>query len=211
MQALSKEGMRYLSRGVNVMSLRAGMERAGDDVIHELKAMAKPVTDDEIVEVATIAAESAELGEVIADTIKKVGKNGVVTVEESHTLGITAEVVEGMELKNGYISPAMVTDIDKMIAEYREVDILVTDKKFSTVSDIVPFLNTLTAGGKKALVIIGDVDGEALKTVLWNKIRGGFAVLAIKPPGLAMTGERSFTTLRSLSGRRWCRMKPVSP
>lgn len=183
MQALANEGMLHLEQGVNVMSMRRGMERAGAEVIAELKAMAKPVEDDEIVRVAAISAESLELGEIIADTIKKVGKNGAVTVEESHLSNVTAEIVEGMELKNGYSSPAMCTDFDKMIADYRDIDILVTDKKLSYLPDIMPFWNAMTEAGKKALVIIGDVEGEVLKTVLFNKLRGGFAVLAIKPPG----------------------------
>ena len=182
-QMLMSEGMDHLSAGVNVMALRRGMERAGADVIRELKEMAKPVEDHEIERVATIAAESAELGKIIGDTIRKVGKNGLVTVEESHTFGITAEIVEGMELKNGYISPAMVTNVEKMEAEYRDVDILVTDKKLSYLPDIMPFLNMMTEAGKKALVIVGDVEGEVLKTLLFNKLRGGFAVLAVKPPG----------------------------
>lgn len=183
MQMMTSEGMDHLVAGVNVMALRRGMERAGEDVIRTLKECAKPVTDDEIEEVATIAAESPELGKIIADTIKKVGRNGVVTVEESHTFGIEAQVVEGMELKNGYISPAMVTNIEKMEAEYRDVDILVTDKKLSFLPDIMPFLTSMTEAGKKALVIIGDVEGEVLRTLLFNKLRGGFSVLAVKPPG----------------------------
>ena len=182
MQALTSEGMKHLAAGVNVMALRRGMERAGEDAIRELKLMAKPVTDDEIVKVATIASESADLGVVIANTIKKVGKSGVVTVEEAHTFGITSEIVEGLEIPRGYISPAMITDLDKMKAEYRDVAVLVTDKKLVYLPDIMPFLNTLTAGGMKSLVIIGDVDGEVLKTLLFNKLRGGFSVLAVRPP-----------------------------
>lgn len=182
-QMLMSEGMDHLSAGVNVMALRRGMERAGADAIKELKAMAKMVEDHEIEEVATIAAESPELGKIIADTIRKVGKDGVVTVEESALPGIEAEVVEGMELKNGWTSPAMVTNVEKMEAEYRDVEILVTDKKLSFLPDIMPFLNSMTNAGKKALVIVGDVEGEVLKTLLYNKLRGGFAVLAVRPPG----------------------------
>ena len=196
MQALTTEGMKHLASGVNVMALRRGMEIAGADVIRELKAMAKPVTDDEIVKVATIASESADLGVVIADTIKKVGKSGVVTVEESHTFGITSEIVEGLEIPRGFISPAMITDLEKMKAEYRDVPVLVTDKKLTYLPDIMPFLNSLTGAGTKALVIIGDVDGEVLKTLLFNKLRGGFSVLAVRPPSY---GEEKLAILEDIA------------
>lgn len=182
MQALSSEGMKHLAAGVNVMALRRGMERAGVDVVRELKRMAIPVADDAIDKVATVASESAELGKVIADTIRKVGKSGVVTVEESNTFGISSEIVDGLEIPRGYISPAMMTN-ERMEAEYSDVAVLVTDKKIAFMPEFIPFLNLLTAQGMKSLVIIGDVDGEVLKTLLFNKLRGGFSVLAVRPPG----------------------------
>ena len=202
MQAFVTEGLLHISRGMNVMSLRRGMERAGAAVIRELKLMTKPVEDEEIEQVSSIAAESKEIGKIIADTIRQVGKNGVVTVEESQTFGITSEIVEGMEIPKGYISPAMITNVDRMEAEYQDVPVLVTDKKISYLPDFIPFLNTLTASGAKALVIIGDVDGEVLKTLLFNKLRGGFAVLAVRPPGYGEEKKEILTDIAITVGAK---------
>lgn len=184
-QAIVSEGMRHTTMGVNAMGVKFGIEAAAKDVVEELKKLAKPIkTDEEIRQVATISAESIELGAIIADTIKKVGKDGVVTVEESQTIGLDSEVVEGMEFDKGYISPYMVTNAERMEAEYSDPAILVTDKKISSIKEVLPLLEKLAASGKKELVIIAeDVDGEALTTFLVNKLRGGFNVLAVKAPG----------------------------
>jgi len=150
-----------------------------------LGQIAKPIkNEEEIKQVATIAAESEEIGSIIADTINKVGKDGVVTVEESQTFGVDSEVVEGLEFDKGYVSPYMITNPERMEAEYKNVPILLTDKKISSIKDILPLLESLSQSGKKELVIIADdVDGEALATLLVNKLRGGFSVLAVKAPG----------------------------
>lgn len=184
-QAIIAEGMKHTNMGLGVMGVRAGIESATADVVEALKGMAKEIkTHDEIRQVAVISAESEEIGKIIANTIDKVGKDGVVTVEESQVSGVESEVVEGMEFDKGYISHYMVTDPSRMEAEYRDVPVLVTDKKISSVKDILPLLEKIAATGKKDLVIIADdVDGEALTTFVINKLRGGFNVLAIKAPG----------------------------
>ena len=135
-------------------------------------------------QVATISAESVELGKIIADTIEKVGKDGVVTVEESQSFGVESEVVEGLEFDKGYVSPYMITNGERMEAEYRDASILVTDKKISSIKEILPLLEKVAESGKKELVIIAEeVDGEALTTFVLNKLRGAFNVLAVKAPG----------------------------
>lgn len=184
-QAIVAEGMKHTTMGVNAMGVKFGIEAAAKDVVDALKNLAKPIkTDEEIRQVATISAESIELGTIIADTIRKVGKDGVVTVEESQTIGLDSEVVEGMEFDKGYISPYMVTNTERMEAEYNDPAILITDKKISSIKEVLPLLEKLAQSGKKELVIIADdVDGEALTTFLVNKIRGGFNVLAVKAPG----------------------------
>ena len=184
-QAIISEGMKHTNMGLGVMGIRMGIEAATKDVVSALKAMSKPIkTKDEIRQVAVISAESEEIGKIIADTINKVGKDGVVTVEESPTFGVDSEVVEGLEFDKGYISAYMVTNTERMEAEYKDAQVLVTDKKISTVKDILPLLEKIAQTGKKELVIIADdVDGEALTTFVINKLRGGFNVLAVKAPG----------------------------
>jgi chaperonin GroEL len=184
-QAIIHEGMKHTSMGLGVMGVRAGIESATKDVIAALQGMSKHIkTKEEIRQVAHISAESLELGTIIADTIEKVGTDGVVTVEESQTFGIESEVVEGLQFDKGYVSAYMVTDTSRMEAEYKDAPILVTDKKISAIKDILPLLEKIAQTGKKELVIIADdVDGEALTTLVINKLRGGFNVLAIKAPG----------------------------
>lgn len=184
-QAIVSEGMRHTTMGVNAMLLRAGIEEATKEALFALKSIAKPIkSKDEIRQVATISAESASIGKIIGDTIDKVGKDGVVTVEESQSIGIDSEVVEGMEFDKGYVSAYMVTNPERMEAEYRDAPILITDKKISGIKEILPLLEKVAKTGKKELVIIAeDVDGEALTTFVLNKLRGGFNVLAVKAPG----------------------------
>ncbi len=184
-QAIITEGLKKTAMGANGMMVRRGIEEAKDEVVKALKAMALPIkTDAEIRQVATISAESSELGAIIADTIKKVGKDGVVTVEESQSFGVESEVVEGLEFDKGYVSPYMITNGERMEAEFKDAQILVTDKKISSIKDILPLLEKVAAAGKKELVIIADdVDGEALTTFVLNKLRGGFNILAVKAPG----------------------------
>jgi chaperonin GroEL len=185
MNAIVSEGMKHTTMGVNAMGLRFGIEAAAKDVVEALKSIAKPIkTDEEIKQVATISAESTDIGAIIADTIKKVGKDGVVTVEEAQSIGIESEVVGGIEFDKGYISAYMVTNAERMEAEYQDPAILITDKKISSIKEILPLLEKMAQTGKKELVIIADdVDGEALATFVLNKLRGGFNVLAVKAPG----------------------------
>ncbi|MFA6536264.1 MAG: chaperonin GroEL [Candidatus Paceibacterota bacterium] len=184
-QAIVEQGMKQTAMGVNAMALRMGIEKASQAVVKALKEISKPIKSDaEIRQVATISAESEELGATIADTIKKVGKDGVVTVEESQSFGVESEVVEGLQFEKGYVSPYMITDAERMEAEYKDPAILIVDKKVSSIKEILPLLEKLVQSGKKDLVIIADdVDGEALSTFVVNKLRGSFNVLAVKAPG----------------------------
>lgn len=184
-QALAASGFEQALAGVNPMGLRRGIEAATKDAVEILKKMSKPTkTADEIRHAATISAESEEIGAIIAETIKKIGKDGVVTVEEGQTFGIASDVVEGLEFNKGYLSPYFVTNAERLEAEYKDPAILVTDKKISSVKEVLPLIEKLAASGKKDLVIIADdVDGEALTTFILNKLRGTFNILAVKAPG----------------------------
>ncbi len=197
-QAIIAEGMKQTTMGVNAMGIKFGIEAAAKDAVAALKDIAKPIkSDEEIRQVATISAESEELGTIIADTIRKVGKDGVVTVEESQSTGLESEIVEGIQFDKGYISPYMITNGDRMEAEYTDPAILVTDKKISSIKEILPVLEQLAQSGKKDLVIIAeDVDGEALTTFVLNKLRGTFNVLGIKAPGY---GDRKKELLQDIA------------
>jgi len=197
-QALVHEGLRQTTMGINAMAVRNGMEHASVDVVAALKAMATPINGlEEIRQVATISAENAELGEKIAETIDKVGKDGVVTVEESQSFGIETEFTEGMQFDKGYISPYMVTNSERMESEFKDAHILLTDKKIASVQEILPLLEKVAQTGKKELVIIADdVEGEALATLVVNKLKGGFSVLAVKAPGY---GDRKKEILDDLA------------
>jgi chaperonin GroEL len=184
-QAILSEGVREAGLGANAMGLRFGIEAATAQVVKTLAELAKPIkTDEEIKQVATVSAESEDIGAIIAGTVKKVGKDGVVTVEESQSVGVDSEVVEGLQFDRGYVSPYMITNAERMEAVYDDPAILITDKKVSSIKEILPLLEKLIQTGKKELVIIAeDVDGEALTTFVLNKIRGSFSVLAVKAPG----------------------------
>lgn len=184
-QAIVSEGMKQVAMGLNAMGLRHGIEKAAEEAVKALRDMAKPIKGkNEIRQVATISAESEEIGKIIAETIEKVGKDGVVTVEESQSFGVESEVVEGLEFDKGYASPYMITNGERMEASYKDALILVTDKKITAINDILPLLEKVVQTGKKDLVIIADdVEGEALTTFVVNKLRGSFNVLAIKAPG----------------------------
>ena len=184
-QAIVHEGLKRTALGANAMMVRRGIEAAAKDAVEELKRMAKPVKGkSDIRQVATISAESEELGKTIADIVEKVGKDGVVTVEESQSIGIESDFVEGMEFDKGYVSAYLMTNAERMEAEAKDVPILITDRKISTVKDLLPLLEKVAQSGKKELVIIADdVDGEALATIIVNKLRGIFSVLAVKAPG----------------------------
>jgi chaperonin GroEL len=197
-QAIVREGLKRTALGANAMMVRRGIEAAAKDAVDELKKMAREVKGkNDIRQVATIAAESAELGKTIADTVEKVGKDGVVTVEESQSIGIESDFVDGMEFDKGYVSAYLVTNPERMEAELKDAPILITDKKISTIKEILPLLERLAQSGKKDLVIIAeDVDGEALATFILNKLRGGFNVLAVKAPGY---GDRKKEMLQDIA------------
>ena len=201
-QALVEEGFKKTTLGVNAMGIRLGIEAAAAEVVAALKALAKPIkSKQEIKQVATISAESAEFGEIIAEAIDKVGKDGVVTVEESQSFGVETEVVEGMQFDKGYVSAYMITDAERMEAEYNDPYILITDKKVSAIKDILPLLETLAKSGKKELVIIAeDIDGEALATLVVNKIRGVFNTLGIKAPGFGDKRKEMLQDIAVLTG-----------
>ena len=184
-QSIIEEGMAHTTMGANAMGLRLAIESAGKDVLKFLEKDSVLIKGtDEVKHVATISAESEELGKIIADTISQVGEDGVVTVEESQIFGVTSEVAQGLEFNQGYISPYMITNPERMEAEYNEPAILITDKKISNVKEILPLVESLAQTGQKDLVIIADdVEGEALATFVINKMRGNFNVLAIKGPG----------------------------
>jgi len=184
-QSMITEGLLRTSMGANGVLIRHGIEAAARDAVEALRSMSKKVKGTaEIKQVATISAESEELGGIIAETIEKVGLDGVVTVEESQSFGVESEVVEGVEFDKGYISPYMVTNHERMEAEHKETPILITDQKISQIKEVLPVIENLAQNGQKDLIIIADdVDGEALATFVVNKLRGALNVLAIKAPG----------------------------
>jgi chaperonin GroEL len=196
--ALLEEGIRYVVSGVNPVMLKRGIDKAVEKVVAKLDEMAKEVkTKEEIAQVATISAQDAEVGETIAELMEKVGHEGVITVEESQTFGIDKEVVEGMQFDNGYISPYMITDSQRMEAIYEDAKILITDKKISSIKEILPLLEQIAQSGKKELVIIAeDVDGDALATITLNRLRGSFNILAVKAPAF---GERRKAMLKDIA------------
>ncbi len=201
-QAIISEGIKFVSMGVNPVGIRLGIEAASKDAVEELGKMKKKITtEEEMAQVATISAEDHELGKKIAQVIKKVGHEAPITVEESQTFGIETKIVEGMQFDRGYISPYMINDAEKMEAEYKEPHILITDKKISSISDILPILEKIAQTGKKELVIIADdIDGEALTTLVVNKLRGAFNTLAVKAPGFGDRRKELLTDIAILSG-----------
>jgi chaperonin GroEL len=196
--AMAKEGLREIRSGINAIELKNGMKKAGEVVALELEKAAKHLnTKEEIAQVATISAQDAEVGAIISDAMEKVGKDGVITVEEWQTFGLTVDLTEGMKFDNGYISPYMVSDSEKMEARISDPYILVTDKKVSSLKDILPVLEELAQSGRRDLVIIAeDVDGEALTGIILNKLKGVLDVLAIKAPGF---GDRKKEMLKDIA------------
>lgn len=198
------EGFRNVTAGANPMEIKKGIEKGVSKVVEYLKKSSEQVKDDKdrIKQVATISANGDEMiGKEIADAMEKVGADGVITVEEGQTFGVTSEVVEGMQFDKGYISPYMVTNHEKMIAEMEDAYILITDKKISSIQEILPLLEKLTQSGRKEIVIISeDVDGEALATLVVNKMRGGFSALAIKAPGFGDNRKEMLKDIAILTG-----------
>ena len=197
-QVLIAEGLKNVTAGANPLELKRGLDKGAAAVISHLKKISKPIsTKQEIAQVATISAESEEIGNLIADVMDEVGKDGVVTVEEGQTIGLQKEFVKGMQFDRGYISPYMITNAERMEAVYNDPYILITDKKISSLQEILPILEKMAQGGKKELVIIAeDLEGEALATLVVNKLRGVFNALAIKAPGF---GDRRKEMLQDLA------------
>jgi len=197
-QAIIKEGLKYSTMGINPIGVKTGIETASKHLVDELRKMSKPIkSHNEVLQVATISSESKEIGEIIADTFEKVGKDGVITVEEGQSFGIESEIVKGLQFDKGYSSPYMITNVERMEAVYENCNILITDKKISSISEILPLLEKLAQSGKKDLVIIAeDVEGEALATLVVNKIRGTFNALAVKAPGY---GDRKKEMLEDIA------------
>ncbi|MFA6423011.1 MAG: chaperonin GroEL [Patescibacteria group bacterium] len=201
-QAMINEGIRFVTAGANPMSIKRGIEKGTQILIEALKDNTEEVEGkEEIAQVASISANDKEIGETIAEIMDEVGRDGVITVEESQTFGITKEIVEGMQFNNGYISHYMVTDSSRMEAVIEDSYILITDKKISAVNDIVPVLENLAQSGKKNLVIIAeDIDGEALATLILNKLRGIINVLAVKAPGFGDNRKEMLSDIATLTG-----------
>ena len=196
-QAIVAEGFSAVNSGANPLVLKKGMDKAVEWVIDYLNKKKKVVTQEKIKEVASISANDQEIGKLIADVFKEVGKDGVVTVEESQSSEMSKEIVEGMQFDRGFVSPYMVTNTERMEAIYEDAHILITDKKISSIQDIVPLLEQFSKAGKRELIIIAeDVDGDALATLVVNKLRGTFASLAVKAPGF---GDRKKETLEDIA------------
>ncbi len=196
-QAMIAEGINLINSGANPMVLKRGMDKAVAKVSEILKKNSKPVTKERIKDVAVISANDEEMGSLIAEVINKVGKEGVVTVEEAQTLGVGYELVEGLQFDRGYVSPYMVTDTERMEAGLEKPYILITDKKISSLAEIMPLLEKMVKSGSKNLVIIADeIEGEALATLVVNKLRGVFNVLAVKAPGF---GDRRKELLEDIA------------
>ena len=201
-QALIHEGFKNLAAGANPQALRHGIEKGVAAVVETLKKMAKSVSGkEEIAQVASISANDPEVGKVIAEAMEKVGKDGVITVEESQGLTTESEVVEGMQIDKGYVSAYMVTNPERMEAVYEEPNILVTDKKISGVHEILPLLEKVAQTGKKELVIVAeDVEGEALATFVVNNLRKTFNTLAVKAPGFGDRRKEMLTDIATVTG-----------
>ena len=202
-QIITENGAKMISKGMNVIDLKDALLKYSDKIVNNLKSekVSKKVEGDAIAQVATISAQDKEVGKIIAKAIEEVGKDGVITVEESQTFGIEHEIVKGMKFDKGYISPYMVTNTESMEAELKEPYILLTSKKISAINEILPLLEKLAQAGKKELVIIAeDIEGEALATLVVNKLRGTLNVLAIKTPGFGDNQKEMLNDIAILTG-----------
>ena len=196
-QALVREGMKNVAAGANPMAVKNGIKAAVDATVDAVKANSEQVKgSDDIARVATVSAADEYVGSLIADAMEKVSADGVITIEESKTADTVCEVVEGMQFDRGYISPYMVTDTDKMEAVIDDAMLLITDKKISSVQDILPLLESVLKSGQKLVIIAEDVEGEALQTILLNKLRGTFTCVCVKAPGF---GDRRKDMLQDIA------------
>jgi chaperonin GroEL len=200
-QAIVHAGLKNVAAGANPLGLKRGIEKAVDDVVESIKAQAKEISGkDQIARVATISAGDDEIGDVIADAIEKVGKDGVVNVEEGQTFGMDLEFTEGMQFDKGYISPYMVTDPERMEATLEDPYILIANQKIGSVRDLLPILEQMIQSGKPLLIIAEDIEGESLATLVVNKLRGTFTGVAVKAPGFGDRRKRMLEDIAILSG-----------
>ena len=196
-QAITREGLKNLSAGANPMVMRKGIEKAVDVAVEAIKANSVPVEDSAaIARVGTVSSGDESVGALIAEAMEKVGTDGIITIEESKTAETELEVVEGMQFDRGYISPYMVTDTDKMQAVLDDAFLLITDKKISSIQEILPILEPVVKAGKKMIIIAEDVEGDALATLLLNRLRGNFNVVCVKAPGF---GDRRKAMLQDIA------------
>src|SRR5467141_824197 len=200
-QAIVREGLKNVAAGANPMGLKRGIESAVDAVVENLKEQSKDIDGrEDVARVATISSREREIGDVIADAIEKVGKDGVVNVEEGQTLGLELEFTEGMQFDKGYLSPYMVTDAERMEAVLEEPYILVANQKIGAVKDLLPVLEQVIQDGKPLLIVAEDVEGESLATIVVNKLRGTFTAVAVKAPGFGDRRKRMLEDIAVLSG-----------
>ena len=201
-QIFINEGLKNVTSGVDPIAMRRGMDKAYEEVLSSLKNLSQKITNkEEIAQVATISARDPEIGKLIADVIDQVGKDGVVTVEEAQTLGLSKDLVEGLQFDRGYVSAYMITNPERMETVMENPYILVTDQKISTINSLLPLLEKLVQAGKKDLVIIADdIDGEALATLVVNKIRGVFNVLGVKAPGFGDRRKEMLQDIATVTG-----------
>src|SRR2546425_3780533 len=200
-QAIVREGLKNVAAGANPMALKRGIEQAVEAVVENLKTQSKEVSGKEdIARVATISAREHEIGDVIADAIEKVGKDGVVNVEEGQTFGLELEFTEGMQFDKGYLSPYMITDPERMEAVLDEPYILVANQKVGAVKDLLPVLEQVIQAGKPLLIVAEDVEGESLATIVVNKLRGTFTAVAVKAPGFGDRRKRMLEDIAVLGG-----------
>ena len=202
-QAIVREGSKNVAAGANPMSLKRGIERAVEVMVGELKSLSRPVSGDAIAQVGTISANSdATIGKIIAEAMEKVGKDGVITVEEAKTMETSLEVVEGMQFDRGYLSPYFVTDPERMEAVLEDPLILIHEKKISSLKDMLPVLERVAQGGQPLVIIAEDVEGEALATLVVNKLRGTLKVAAVKAPGYGDRRKAMLEDIAILTGGR---------
>jgi chaperonin GroEL len=200
-QAIVREGMKNVAAGANPMALKRGIETAVDSVVENLKSQSKDVSGrEDIARIATVSSREREIGDVIADAIEKVGKDGVVNVEEGQTLGLELEFTEGMQFDKGYLSPYMITDPERMEAVLEDPYILVANQKIGAVKDLLPVLEQVIQSGKPLLIVAEDVEGESLATIVVNKLRGTFQAVAVKAPGFGDRRKRMLEDIAILAG-----------
>src|SRR5918912_94339 len=200
-QAIVREGLKNVAAGANPMALKRGIEKAVDQVVVDLKGQSKEISGKEdIARVATISAREREIGDVISDAIEKVGKDGVVNVEEGQTFGLELEFTEGMQFDKGYLSPYMITDPERMEAVLEDPYILVANQKIGAVKDLLPVLEQVIQAGRPLLIVSEDVEGESLATIVVNKLRGTFQAVAVKAPGFGDRRKRMLEDIAILTG-----------